>query len=90
MDCEVHCPDHLQEKQIYHVNLLWEWQEPERWAAFTDADAEDLGPQGVSKEKETAKAESQICIGEELSMPQRQEVPKLVKEFWNVFREEPS
>lgn len=84
----VHQPGHLREKQIYHINLLQEWREPEGWATFTEAEAEDLRPQGVTKDEGTARTEDQVQIGEELLAFQRHEMQRLVREFRDMFHED--
>lgn len=89
VDYEVHWPGHPHEKQIYRVNLLWEWYEPEGWAAFMEADMEDLGPQGMVQKRGTVRMEDKVQIGKELSPPQRHKMQALVREFTDVFHEEP-
>lgn len=89
VDYEVHRPGQQWEKQIYHVNLLWEWHEPKGWATFTEANTEDLGPQGVAWEEIKTRMGDQVQIVEELSASQKCKMQALVWEFKDVFREEP-
>ncbi|KYO41119.1 retrotransposon-like protein 1 [Alligator mississippiensis] len=89
VDYEVHRPGHLREKQIYHVNLLWEWWDPEGCAAFSEAEDEELGPQGPERGMEPTSENTPVRLGEELTLAQQQEARTLIDEFRGVFCEEP-
>lgn len=68
MDYEVHRPGHQCERQMYHINLLWEGCKPKGWVTFTEGDSEDLRPQGMAREETKARMEDQVQIREELSV----------------------
>lgn len=89
VDYEVHRPGHFCTRQIYRVNLLREWCQPEGWATFTEEGSEDLGSQGSDMDTRTAEALEQICVGEELMAAQKKEAWVLLTEFKDIFTEEP-
>lgn len=74
VDYEVHRPGHLCTRQIYHINLLRKWHQPEGWAAFTEDRSEDLGPQRGNADARLTGAIEQIHAGEELMAAQKEEV----------------
>lgn len=85
VDYKVYRPGHLRTKQIYHVNLLREWRQPEGWA--TSMEEEDLGPQG--EEVKSEPRTQAIQVGENLRTAQKGEIQALIAEFKDTFREEP-
>lgn len=51
MDYEVYKPRHVRDKQIYHINMLKAWREPEGWMLTPEGVQEELGPEMVERDE---------------------------------------
>lgn len=84
---EVEQPGRKNQLQIYYINILKKWVEPEGWLMSSIWADSELGPEGNLEE---VKGKDKILnIGGQLSRPQWAQLQWLVQEIGDVFTKEP-
>ncbi|XP_019391677.1 PREDICTED: uncharacterized protein LOC109310776 [Crocodylus porosus] len=89
VDYEVYHPGHKRTKQIYHINLLREWHQPEGWVAFRAEGTNNLRQREPDVETLIPESVKDVRMGIELTLAQEKEAWELLIEFKEVFSENP-
>lgn len=86
VDYEVHHLGYRKEQQIYQVNLLKAWWEPEGWMLSPEEPWEELGPE-VGNSQGKVDQSSQVTQGLGLNEEQHSQFRRPVVKFHGVFNE---